>query len=152
MSAQGGRRDSRVDRAAPPAIALSAEQEQSARGAHGPGVQTLPVGGWDAIGEYGEQTTWLGLLVLEGFVARETSCEQETAIEVIGPGDLLRPWDHDGEIRWRASRHAGDCSSQHGSRSSSAPRVRAQRISPARLGRRYHRTHRPPRALGWQSG
>lgn len=88
--------------------ALSAEQLELARGHTQARVQRLPVGGWDAIGEYGEQTTWLGLLILEGFVARETSCEQETAIEVIGPGDLLRPWDHDGEYplasittRWR---------------------------------------------------
>ena len=100
------------------ASALSAEQQELARGHTQAPVQRLPVGGWDAIGEYGEQTTWLGLLVLEGFVARETSCEQETAIEVIGPGDLYGPGTTTASIRWRASRHAGDCSSQHGSRSS----------------------------------
>ncbi len=79
------------------ADALPAAQLEDARAATRARVLKLEVGGWDATGEYGERTSWLGLMILDGFVARETSCQEETAIEVIGPGDLLRPWDHDGE-------------------------------------------------------
>jgi CRP/FNR family transcriptional regulator, cyclic AMP receptor protein len=60
-------------------------------------TRTLPRGEWDAGGDYGECTDWLGLLVIEGFLARETTCAGDTVSEIIGPGDLLRPWDHDGE-------------------------------------------------------
>jgi CRP/FNR family cyclic AMP-dependent transcriptional regulator len=68
----------------------------------------LDTGPWDAVTEYGDRSTWVGLLVLDGFLTREMICEQETTIELMGPGDLLRPWDHDGDYaldviqtRWR---------------------------------------------------
>jgi CRP-like cAMP-binding protein len=38
-----------------------------------------------------------GLLVLEGLLVREVGVEGRHAAEVLGPSDLLRPWDHDGE-------------------------------------------------------
>src|SRR6185312_2682039 len=60
-------------------------------------TRTLAEGEWDAIGEYRECTSWLGLLVVDGFLARRTTCGGETVIEIVGAGDLLRPWDHDDE-------------------------------------------------------
>jgi hypothetical protein len=36
-----------------------------------------------------------GLLVLEGLLVREVGVEGRHAAEVLGPADLLRPWDHD---------------------------------------------------------
>jgi CRP/FNR family cyclic AMP-dependent transcriptional regulator len=49
-----------------------------------------------------------GLLVLEGLFVREVDVEGRRAAEVLGPADLLRPWDHDGAdallpvtARWR---------------------------------------------------
>jgi CRP/FNR family transcriptional regulator, cyclic AMP receptor protein len=60
-------------------------------------TRTLEPGGWDAIAEYGGCESWMGLLVLEGYLLRRTTFAHETVGEIIGPGDLLRPWDHDGE-------------------------------------------------------
>jgi CRP-like cAMP-binding protein len=37
-----------------------------------------------------------GLLVLEGLFVREVSVEGRHSAEVLGPSDLLRPWDADG--------------------------------------------------------
>jgi CRP/FNR family cyclic AMP-dependent transcriptional regulator len=34
--------------------------------------------------------------VLDGFVARERAFNNEAALDLVGPGDVLRPWDHDG--------------------------------------------------------
>lgn len=48
-----------------------------------------------------------GLLVLSGCVAREALAGSHGAMEVLGPGDLLRPWDEgalldEPRARWRA--------------------------------------------------
>ena len=42
----------------------------------------------------------LGLLVLSGLLIRRTTCGEASSDELIGPGDLLRPWlvEHDGLI------------------------------------------------------
>ena len=86
----------------PKAEARAATESATARS------RALDPGAWDIIAEYGERSDWLGLLVLDGFVTRAMICEEETTIELIGPGDLLRPWDHDGDYaldviktRWR---------------------------------------------------
>jgi Crp-like helix-turn-helix domain len=112
------------------ASALPAEQLQDACAATRARVLKLQVGGWDATGEYGERTSWLGLLILDGFVARETSCQEETAIEVIGPGDLLRPGTTTVSIRWRASLHIGGCWSRRGSRCSTTSSHSGSRRGP----------------------
>lgn len=44
------------------------------------------------------QRGWFGLLVLEGLIVRSVQLEDRDCPEVIGAGDLLRPWDHDEEI------------------------------------------------------
>jgi CRP/FNR family transcriptional regulator, cyclic AMP receptor protein len=38
---------------------------------------------------------WLGLLVLDGFVVRHVDVVGRPATELLGPGDLLRPWEPD---------------------------------------------------------
>jgi CRP-like cAMP-binding protein len=40
---------------------------------------------------------WLGLLVIDGLMIRCVSVGKRTACELFGPGDLVRPWDADGE-------------------------------------------------------
>jgi CRP/FNR family transcriptional regulator, cyclic AMP receptor protein len=40
---------------------------------------------------------WLGLFVLDGLMIRRVSVGKRHACELFGPGDLLRPWDTDGE-------------------------------------------------------
>ena len=55
-------------------------------------VFTLPRGRWpieDAVVD----ATHLGLLVVDGVLGRELVADDVTSIELLGPGDLLRPWD-----------------------------------------------------------
>jgi CRP-like cAMP-binding protein len=40
---------------------------------------------------------WLGMLVLDGLVVREVDLQGLRCCELLGPGDLLRPWDEDGD-------------------------------------------------------
>jgi CRP/FNR family cyclic AMP-dependent transcriptional regulator len=40
---------------------------------------------------------WLGLLVMEGLLVRRVSIGHRAACELFGIGDILRPWDRDGE-------------------------------------------------------
>lgn len=50
---------------------------------------------------------WLGLLILDGLVVRSVDVEGLRCCELLGPGDVLRPWDEDGgvtlmtEATWR---------------------------------------------------
>jgi CRP/FNR family transcriptional regulator, cyclic AMP receptor protein len=39
----------------------------------------------------------IGLLILEGMIVRRVGREGRFGAELLGPGDLLRPWQHDGE-------------------------------------------------------
>jgi CRP/FNR family transcriptional regulator, cyclic AMP receptor protein len=50
----------------------------------------------------------MGLLVLEGLLSRQVMLSGRSSVELLGPGDLLRPWQDDGEsasvpsvARWR---------------------------------------------------
>lgn len=56
-------------------------------------VRKLARGVWNPAGEYGNHDNWLGLLVVTGFLARRTSRGREATLEILGPGDLIRPWD-----------------------------------------------------------
>jgi CRP-like cAMP-binding protein len=38
---------------------------------------------------------WLGLLVLDGLVVRQVELDGLRCCELLGPGDVLRPWDED---------------------------------------------------------
>jgi hypothetical protein len=60
----------------------------------------------DVIVDEGDWTPWpsseaakggFGLLILEGLVMRRVGAPMRYAAELLGPGDLLRPWQHDGE-------------------------------------------------------
>jgi CRP-like cAMP-binding protein len=39
----------------------------------------------------------IGLLLIEGLVTRRVGGDGRYGLELLGPGDLLRPWRHDGE-------------------------------------------------------
>ncbi|HET8759189.1 MAG TPA: Crp/Fnr family transcriptional regulator [Solirubrobacteraceae bacterium] len=45
-----------------------------------------------------DATQCLGLLVLDGLLVHSIVVASEPRSEVVGPGDLLRPWDEDGSI------------------------------------------------------
>lgn len=46
---------------------------------------------------------WLGLLVLEGLIVRSVHLDDRDSPEIIGAGDLLRPWDPDQDVSVQAS-------------------------------------------------
>jgi CRP/FNR family cyclic AMP-dependent transcriptional regulator len=55
-----------------------------------------------------DTTAWLGLYLVEGLMIRCVSVGRQSACELFGPGDILRPWDADGEyeplsvkVEWR---------------------------------------------------
>ena len=55
-------------------------------------VHRLGVGVWDVSRLEGAGSDHVGLLLLEGVVAREVIVADHVSAELLGPGDLLRPW------------------------------------------------------------
>ena len=58
------------------------------------GVRWLRPGAWQGAEDLGGPR-WLGLLVLEGFLVRHVDVVGRPATELLGAGDLLRPWEPD---------------------------------------------------------
>lgn len=56
-------------------------------------VLKLEPGPWDPDTAPFEAEGALGMLVLDGFLTRCQSLEGRSSAELLGPGDLLRPWD-----------------------------------------------------------
>jgi CRP-like cAMP-binding protein len=54
-------------------------------------------GSWDPVaGDLPRRLDgWLGLLVLDGLLVREIELDELRCCELLGPGDILRPWDED---------------------------------------------------------
>lgn len=58
----------------------------------------LDPGRWDgAIPGVADPSHHIGLLVVDGLLIRTVALGRQTRSEVIGPGDLIRPWEHDDE-------------------------------------------------------
>jgi CRP/FNR family transcriptional regulator, cyclic AMP receptor protein len=59
-------------------------------------TEWLDPGEWNPRGpEDGERTAHMGLLVLNGFIARRVQVLDRAVTELLGPGDLLLPWEPD---------------------------------------------------------
>ena len=71
---------------------LNRQQQLFARTAAVARVDFLEPGDWRGDEEYPEASGHLGLLVLEGLLARDMRVGDRACIELLGPGDLLRPW------------------------------------------------------------
>lgn len=54
-------------------------------------------GSWEPLTDLAERDRHLGLLVLEGLMARNLVVAETTCAELVGNGDVLRPWEHFGE-------------------------------------------------------
>jgi hypothetical protein len=72
-------------------------------------VTSFPVGEWDGSKLADADPSHLGLLVAEGVLAREVVLEDTVSTELLGPGDIFRPWHIEGPpqllpvtIRWNA--------------------------------------------------
>jgi CRP/FNR family cyclic AMP-dependent transcriptional regulator len=58
----------------------------------------LPSGPWEAPGPVGARAGHVGLLILDGVLARELIVSGQVSAELLGRGDLIRPW----QPAWRA--------------------------------------------------
>jgi CRP-like cAMP-binding protein len=61
------------------------------------GVTTLAGPRWSPGEEADALRDGIGLLILDGLLVRRVGRDGRFGAELLGPGDLLRPWDHDGE-------------------------------------------------------
>src|SRR5690349_8022888 len=71
---------------------LSAERRAGAQRDLRVRVTSIPVGEWNAERLAEADPTHLGLLLLEGVLAREVVIGKTVSTELLGPGDFLRPW------------------------------------------------------------
>jgi CRP/FNR family transcriptional regulator, cyclic AMP receptor protein len=76
----------------------SEEQLRSARRRAVAATIEIAGPGWDpkALNAHAKPG-WLGLFVVEGVMLRRVRVGRRPACELFGPGDLIRPWDTDGE-------------------------------------------------------
>src|SRR4029450_3689869 len=56
------------------------------------GTHRLGVGSWDVSRLGGAGGGHIGLLVIEGVLSRELIVADHVSAELLGPGDLVRPW------------------------------------------------------------
>ena len=86
---------------------LSAERAEPAARSLVAHLHLVPAGSWRDRRLLQAGPEQLGLLVLEGVVARELLLSDNVSTELLGPGDLLRPWQDQGpsrlvqsQVRW----------------------------------------------------
>jgi CRP/FNR family cyclic AMP-dependent transcriptional regulator len=79
-------------------VGLDPELHAAARAQLVARVLHVQLGDWDPqAGALPERFDgWLGMLVLDGLLIRAVDIEGLRCCEILGPGDLLRPWDEDG--------------------------------------------------------
>jgi CRP/FNR family transcriptional regulator, cyclic AMP receptor protein len=89
--------------------AVSPEHREQALHASRARVLRVERGEWDARHDAQEVRGGHGLLVLSGVLVRRVGITDHIGAELLGPGDLLRPLEHDGELAtlpfeatWRA--------------------------------------------------
>lgn len=73
----------------PPDVVAVARRHATAR------VRVVPEGPWDPVAEFADPVPRIGLLVVDGLLTRELTVAGRTTTELLGAGDLLRPWDQD---------------------------------------------------------
>jgi CRP/FNR family transcriptional regulator, cyclic AMP receptor protein len=73
------------------AEAVPASDRERARQASAAPAATIEAGPWTPQTEMAADE--LGLLVLEGLLTRQVQVGERTSVELLGAGDLLRPWD-----------------------------------------------------------
>jgi len=71
---------------------LSEEQRELAHRQVLADVLAYPSGPWTVGAEDFDGTASLGLLLIEGLMAREVTVGDYTCAELLGPGDLIQPW------------------------------------------------------------
>ena len=74
---------------------LSPEDEASARRHLVALLDSVDPGPWEPQNRYQIDSAFFGLLVIDGMIARDVELGGRRCSELLGPGDLLRPWEHD---------------------------------------------------------
>ena len=72
-------------------VAVPAERREACRHELDVEIMRLPQGPWHAGGE-DPNPEHVGLLLLEGVIAREVVVSDTVSTELLGPGDVVRPW------------------------------------------------------------
>jgi CRP-like cAMP-binding protein len=84
--------DSALARLVPGERLAQARQAAAARS-----MRVLP-GSWAAAEHADPARGGYGLLVIDGLLIRRVGVDGRFGAELLGPGDLLRPWQHDGDL------------------------------------------------------
>jgi CRP/FNR family transcriptional regulator, cyclic AMP receptor protein len=71
---------------------VPAERQAVARRELRVAVRVLETGPWDADKLSGASPEHVGLLILDGVIAREVLVSDTVSTELLGPGDVIRPW------------------------------------------------------------
>jgi CRP/FNR family transcriptional regulator, cyclic AMP receptor protein len=86
---------------------LTPERRSEAQDALVVRVLRLPVGPWEVSGLARNSAGHLGMLLLDGVIARDVVVADNVSAELVGPGDVIRPWQAAGdeallpvEIEW----------------------------------------------------
>ena len=74
---------------------LSPQDEADARRHIVAVLEDVPPGRWEPRTNYALDQAFMGLLVVEGMLSRDVELGGRRCSELLGPGDLLRPWDYD---------------------------------------------------------
>ena len=77
---------------------VPAESLERARRASRAAVLRRASGSWDAALDSDVARGGFGLLILEGLLVRRVGVDGRFGAELLAAGDLLRPWEHDGEL------------------------------------------------------
>ncbi len=84
-------------------------------------VRKLPTGGWDVSGAVETDVHHRGFMIVDGLLSREVTVLGRTCVELLGPGDVLRPWQWDdegshvhAEVGWNVLEPAGLAVLDHG--------------------------------------
>jgi CRP/FNR family transcriptional regulator, cyclic AMP receptor protein len=88
---------------------LTAKRRAAARNEIPVRIVGLERGPWAASHVAASDAGHLGLLVVDGLVGRELLADDVASMELLGPGDLIRPWDEPSDVellqalvRWSA--------------------------------------------------
>jgi CRP/FNR family cyclic AMP-dependent transcriptional regulator len=79
------------------ASVVPAEQAQAARQATAAAIVRAPAGPWRTAQNADRARGGFGMLMVEGLLIRRVGVEGRFGAELLGPGDLLRPWQRDGD-------------------------------------------------------
>src|SRR3954469_1526427 len=74
---------------------LSPEEEAQARRHVVALLDSVEPGPWEPADRYPGDPAFFGLLLIDGMISRDVELGGRRCSELLGPGDLLRPWDYD---------------------------------------------------------